>query len=62
MDAIVKAHDGEVQMIDSSIVRVHQHASGVNQRVEFVVSVEAGAASRRKSTRELTRRAGRSAS
>ena len=28
MDAIVKAHDGEVQMIDSSIVRVHQHASG----------------------------------
>lgn len=29
MDAIVKAHDGEVQMIDSSIVRVHQHASGV---------------------------------
>ena len=29
MDAIVKAHDGKVQMIDSSIVRVHQHASGV---------------------------------
>ena len=29
MDAIVKAHDGNVQMIDSSIVRVHQHASGV---------------------------------
>src|SRR6476646_7161391 len=28
MDAIVKAHDGKVQMIDSSIVRVHQHASG----------------------------------
>src|SRR5262245_15833906 len=27
MDAIVKAHDGKVQMIDSSIVRVHQHAS-----------------------------------
>jgi hypothetical protein len=23
MDAIVKAHDGQVQMIDSSIVRVH---------------------------------------
>jgi hypothetical protein len=29
MDAIVQAHDGKVQMIDSSIVRVHQHASGV---------------------------------
>ena len=42
MDAIVKAHDGEVQMIDSSIVRVHQHASGVKKRVAFVVSVEAG--------------------
>ena len=31
MDAIVKAHDGKVQMIDSSIVRVHQHASGVKK-------------------------------
>jgi transposase len=48
MGAIVKAHDGNVQMIDSSIVRVHQHASGVKKRVEFVVSVEAGAGLRRK--------------
>jgi transposase len=62
MDAIVKAHDGEVQMIDSSIVRVHQHASGVKKRVAFVVSVEAGAGLRRKSTRASTRKAGRSAS
>ena len=62
MDAIVKAHNGEVQMIDSSIVRVHQHASGVKKRVAFVVSVEAGAGSRRKSTRALTRKAGRSVS
>src|SRR6266700_5673621 len=31
MDAIAKAHDGKVQMIDSSIVRVHQHASGVKK-------------------------------
>jgi transposase len=53
MDAIVKAHDGKVQMIDSSIVRVHQHASGVKKRVEFVVSVEAGAGSRRRSTRAV---------
>ena len=29
MDAIVKAHDGEVQMIDSSIVRVHQHGASI---------------------------------
>jgi len=62
MDAIVKAHDGEVQMIDSSIVRVHQHASGVKKRVAFVVSVEAGAGSRRKCMRASTRKAGRSAS
>ncbi|WP_311974237.1 IS5 family transposase [Bradyrhizobium glycinis] len=31
MDAFVKAHDGKVQMIDSSVVRVHQHASGVKK-------------------------------
>ena len=62
MDAIVKAHDGKVQMIDSSIVRVHQHASGVKKRVEFVVWDEAEAASPRRSTRASTRRAARSAS
>jgi transposase len=61
MDAVVKAHDGKVQMIDSSIVRVHQHASGVKKRVEFVVLVEAGAGSQRKSTRASMRKAGRSA-
>ena len=31
MDAVVKAYDGKVQMIDSSIVRVHQHASGAKK-------------------------------
>ncbi len=62
MDAIVKAHGGKVQMIDSSIVRVHQHASGVKKRVEFVVWAEAEAASPRRSTRASTRRAARSAS
>jgi transposase len=62
MDAIVKAHGGKVQMIDSSIVRVHQHASGVKKRVEFVVWAEAGAASPRRSTRASTPRAARSAS
>lgn len=29
--AVTKAHGGKVQMIDSSIVRVHQHASGVKK-------------------------------
>src|SRR4051795_7967966 len=51
MDAIVKAYDGKVQMIDSSIVRVHQHASGAKKRVEIVAWAEAEAASPRKSTR-----------
>ena len=62
MDAVVKSHDGKVQMIDSSIVRVHQHASGVKKRVEIVVSAEAAAGSRRKSMRASTRKAARSAS
>ncbi len=62
MDAIVKAHDGKVQMIDSSIVRVHQHASGVKKRVEFVVWAEAEAASPRRSTRGSMRRGARSGS
>jgi transposase len=61
MDAVTKAHDGKVQMIDSSIVRVHQHASGVKKRVEFVVVGEVEEASPRKSTRGSTRRAARSA-
>jgi len=40
MDAIIKAHDGEVQMIDSSIVRVHQQAAAQKNRLETLVSVE----------------------
>src|SRR5512134_1829831 len=35
MDAVVKAHDGKVQMIDSSVVRVHQHAAGAKKKVEI---------------------------
>jgi transposase len=62
MDAIVKAHDGKVQMIDSSIVRVHQHASGPKKRVEIVVWDEAGVASAQRSTRVSTRKVVRSAS
>ena len=62
MDAIVKSHDGKVQMIDSSIVRVHQHASGVKKRVEIVVSAAVEAGSRQKSTRGSTRKVARSAS
>src|SRR4030095_11648898 len=59
MDSIVKAYDGKVQMIDSSIVRVHQHASGAKKRVEIVAWAEAGVASPRKSTHGSTRKAAR---
>lgn len=40
MDVIVQAHDGKVQMIDSSIVRVHQQAAAQKNRLETLVSVE----------------------
>ena len=62
MDAIVKAHNGDVQMIDSSIVRVHQHASGVEKKVEIVAWAEAEVASPRRSTRASMRKAARSSS
>jgi len=32
MDAIAEAYDGDVQMIDSSSVRVHQHAGCAKKR------------------------------
>jgi transposase len=41
MDAITQAHNGEVQMIDTSIVRVHQHAAGAKKGVAFVIWAEA---------------------
>jgi transposase len=62
MDAIMQAHDGNVQMIDSSIVRVHQHAAGAEKKVEIVVWGEAAAASPRRSMRVSTRKAVRSIS
>jgi len=60
MDVVTQAHGGEVQMIDSSIVRVHQHASGVKKRVDIAVWGAAAAGSPRKSTRGSTAKADRS--
>ena len=40
MDAIIAAHDGKVQMIDSTIVRVHQQAAAQKNKLETLVSVE----------------------
>jgi hypothetical protein len=60
MDAVTKAHVGEVQMIERSIVRIHQHASEVKKRVEIAAWGEAVAGSLRLSTRASTANAGRS--
>ena len=37
MDAITEAYDGDIQMIDSSLVRVHQHAANVKKATQFIV-------------------------
>ena len=39
MDAVIDAHDGDVQMIDSSSVRVHQHAANVKKTVDLIAWV-----------------------
>jgi transposase len=57
--SIVKAYDGKVQMIDSPIVRVHQHAWSAKKRLEIVAWAEAEVASPRKSTRRSMRKAAR---
>ncbi len=62
MDAVTKAHDGQVQMIDSSIVRVHQHASGVKKTVAIVAWGAVAGGLRPRSTPASTARAGRSRS
>ena len=41
MDAVTQAYDGGVQMIDTSIGRVHQHAAGAKRGVEIVAWVVA---------------------
>jgi transposase len=39
MDAVTKARDGKVQMIDTSIVRVHQQGATAKRGIEIIVSV-----------------------
>lgn len=66
MDEITKLYDGDVQMIDTSIIRVHQHGAtakrGATMEALIDVWVAPEAASPRKSTRSSTGKAGRSAS
>ena len=33
LDAVSKAYDGDIQMIDSSSIRVHQHAANVKKKM-----------------------------
>jgi hypothetical protein len=37
MVAMIEAIDGDVQMIDSSVVPVHPHGANVNNATEFIV-------------------------
>ena len=43
MDEITKAYEGDVQMIDSSVVRVHQHAAAIKRGMTISVWVALGA-------------------
>jgi transposase len=62
MDAITKAYDGEVQMIDTSVVRVHQQGATAKRGVSIAVWVVPGADSPPNSTPSSTGKAGRSSS
>jgi hypothetical protein len=62
MYAITAAHDGEIQMIDSTSVRAHQQAATAKKGVQITVSVDHAAGSRPRSTSSSTRRAARSGS
>ncbi|MBG6117995.1 transposase [Sphingobium sp. JAI105] len=62
MDAITAAHDGDIQMIDSTSIRAHQQAATAKRGVEIIVSVDHAVDSRRKSMPSSTRKASRSGS
>jgi acetamidase/formamidase len=45
LEAVSKAYDGDIQMIDSSSIRVHQHAANAQKKTSDVVAwVARGAA------------------
>jgi hypothetical protein len=49
IDPITAAHDGDIQMIDSTSVRAHQQRDG-KKGVQITVSVDHAAVSRPRST------------
>ena len=60
MDAISAAHDGAIQMIDSTSIRAHQQAATAKKGVQIIVSVAPEAGSRPRSTSSSTPKASRS--
>ena len=61
LQAVSEAYAGKVQMIDSSVVRVHQHAAnGEKKAAEVVAWAVPAAGLRPRSTRSSTRSASRS--
>ncbi len=63
LQAVSEAYNGKVQMIDSSVVRVHQHAANGEKKAAAVVAWDVPAAGLRpRSTRSSTRTACRSSS
>lgn len=62
MDAITAAHDGAIQMIDSTSVRAHQQAATAKKGGQIIVSVDRAAGSRPRSTSLSTHKASRSGS
>ena len=44
LNAVSEAYDGKIQMIDSTVVRVHQHAANGEKKVPVVVAWDVPAA------------------
>lgn len=62
MDAITAAHDGKIQMIDSTSVRARRQAATAKKGVQITVSVDHAAGSRPRSMSSSTHRGSRSGS
>jgi hypothetical protein len=60
MDAITKAYNSDIQMIDSTFIREHQQAATAKRGGEIIVSVFPEAVSRPRSTRSSTGKVSRS--
>lgn len=62
LDAISTAHDGNLQMIDSTSVRAHQQAATAKRGVQITVSVDHAVGSRPKYTSSSMPKGSRSGS